>query len=92
MAAGAEADLTRFNRTDLRKRFSLLGCDLFEQDAVLYFTYSNLCDRAWQMRQEGVALEAKDTPQVLREPLPRRILTGWHPSNRLRSQTADRGD
>ena len=41
----------------------------------VHFTYANLCDRSWQRRQ-GAALAGKDhAPEVLREPLPRRMLS-----------------
>ena len=47
------------------------------------FTYSNLCDRAWQRRQGDALLGNEKAPPGLRELLPRRLLTARHHSDRI---------
>jgi hypothetical protein len=91
VAAGEAIELTRIDRSDLHKRFKLLGLDPDSQEVILYFSYSNQCDRSWQTRQESDTLSAPKVPPVLREPLPRRVLTGWHTSNRLRLSQSNGG-
>jgi len=52
-------------------------------DASAAFTYSNLCDRQWQVRQEQAMGNDPTIPQVLRDPLPPRLLSTRQTSNRL---------
>lgn len=90
--AGGEVELARIERKPLADRFEMLGIDPNREDAVLYFSYTNLCDRGWQARQERTSPGPGQSPDALREPLPLRILTGWHTSNRFQPNRTNVGD
>jgi len=83
VAPGDSVELTRTNLDDLRNRLIQAGIDVRDGDWEVYFSYSNLCDRQWQKRQGDTLTNDPSVPQSLREPLPRRLLSGWHTSNRI---------
>lgn len=83
VAPGAGVELTRIAKGDLVKRLAAHGANVDGAAWELYFTYANLCDRNWQKRQGDALLGAESAPALLRELLPRELLTGWHTSNRI---------
>jgi hypothetical protein len=86
---GDAIELDRVDRRELNKRLAMLGLDPRENGSTLYFSYSNMCDRNWQRKQDRVTITALETPGVLRDALPIRMLTGWHTSNRIRTDEPD---
>ncbi len=86
---GQSIELARIATVDLRARLTQGGVDLRDDHWEAYFSYSNLCDRSWQSKQHTSFLENPAAPDVLRKPLPRRIITGWHSSNRVRAPHAE---
>lgn len=86
---GQSVELARIAVGEFRARLTQAGVDLRDGHWEAYFSYSNLCDRAWQTKQHREFLENPATPDLLRQPLPRRIITGWHSSSRVRAPHAD---
>ncbi len=83
VAPGDSVELTRITPGKLLERLAANGAAIDRKGGELYFTYSNLCDRNWQRREGDLLIGNETAPPILRKPLPRRILTGWHTSNRL---------
>lgn len=53
------------------------------EGCTIGFTYNHLADRAWQARQGSGLLGNPDAPPILREPLPRQLVTTRLSGNRL---------
>ncbi len=83
VAPGDSIELTRITLGQLLERLAANGAAIDQQGWEFYFTYSNLCDRSWQRREGDLLIGNESAPAFFRKPLPRRILTGWHTSNRL---------
>lgn len=83
IAPGASVELTRIPVKKLFQRLAENGAAMEGRSWELYFTYSNLCDRNWQRREQDMLDAHASAPDCLKKPLPRRILTGWHTSNRI---------
>ena len=83
VAAGDSVELTRAKLAEVKKMLAKAGVVKPNEGGFVYFSYSNRCDRRWQAR-EGEALTADlRAPAVLRNPLPRRMLSTRQMSNRL---------
>lgn len=84
---GETAKLASIDLKELRDRAKEKG---IRGTWTLHFGYANLCDRRWQQMQ-GSTLEAEgdEVPDVLKEPLSRRLLSARHASRR---ETIDLGD
>jgi len=80
---GESVELARITERELLRRVRAKGVELGAGRAEVYYTYSNLCDRSWQRRQGDTLLGNDAAPAVFRTLLPRRVLAGWHTSNRI---------
>ncbi len=80
--AGEFTDLARIPLRDVQKA---IAADAARSAApwTIGFSYSNLCDRAWQARPDAQLLGNQNAPPILREPLPGRLLATRLTSNRL---------
>jgi len=86
---GQSSELGSIRVDRLRESFGAAGADLGKDDWTVHVDYANLCDRQWQRRQ-GESLQAQDDlPEILKTPLPRRLLSARHSSNRLTAPSAD---
>jgi len=83
LAPGERVVLARIGLDLLRQSFATEGGAVDGAGWTVHFTYSSLLDRQWQLRQ-GDALRSHDeVPEVLRSPLPRRMLSARLASDRL---------
>ena len=80
---GESVELSKISYNDLRQRLTEAGADLKAEGWRLYFSYSNLCDRRWQRRQEVILQDNPNAPDLLLKPLPPRLLSARHTSNAL---------
>ncbi len=80
---GESVELSKISYNDLRQRLTEAGADLKAEGWRLYFSYSNLCDRRWQRRQEVILQDNPNAPDLLLKPLPPRLLSARHTSNVL---------
>jgi len=80
---GRSVELVKAELPELRKKLLEAGAVLNSERGALYFSYSNLCDRQWQLRQGSALLGNQHAPTFLRDPLPRRMLTNGQKSNEL---------
>lgn len=77
---GGTAKLATIDLDELRDRAKEKG---IRATWTLHFAYANLCDRRWQQMQgNNLAAEGDEVPDVLREPLSRRLLSARHASRR----------
>lgn len=83
VAPGETIELARIELTALRDEVAAGGLDPAAGPCLVHFHYSNLCDRKWQQTQGAGPASQKDAPEALRKPLPRRILTATHSSERI---------
>lgn len=83
IAAGETVVLARIELADLAAQLADAGFDPAAGPCLVHFHYTNLCDRKWQQTQSDVIAAEKDAPEALRKPLPRRMLTGTHSSERV---------
>lgn len=83
VAPGGSLEIARVNLKKLRKRFADVGVDLAGETGSVHFQYSNACDRLWQSRERAILTQDGAIPKVLRDPLPRRLLSTRQSSNRL---------
>jgi len=81
--AGGATELARAELSKLVQQLADGGAAVDQAGWELYFTYSNLCDRTWQRRERKLLPGHETAPAFFNKPLPPRILTGWHTSNRL---------
>ena len=79
---GASLDLARVHAVDLMGALGKAGADVVAGEGTFAFTYFNLCDRQWQMREQANLDKDESAPAVFRTALPRELL-----STRLTSQT-----
>lgn len=80
---GQSIELSRVAIGDMRRAFTEAGAKLDGQRWTVHFTYMNMCDRQWQIRQGATLLGNPKAPPVFQSLLPRRILSTRHSSNRL---------
>ncbi len=83
VAAGAAIELARVEIAELRRALADLGAEVSGGRWKISFSYANYCDRYWQARQGDALLGNERAPAILREPLPRRLLTTRRTSNKL---------
>jgi hypothetical protein len=74
VAPGASHQLGRIAVRDLRQALVEGGVDLSAGSPGIRFRYTNLCDRGWQNREQASLRNDATVPEVLRRPLPRRLL------------------
>jgi hypothetical protein len=84
VAAGQSTEIGRISATELHEAVAKRDAAWDWSAASVRLAYVNLCDRAWQLRERAGALRNADVPKVLREPLPRRLLS-LHQSSELLS-------
>lgn len=82
---GTSIELARINTQDLHQSLIERGATLDTHPWDLHFAYMNLCNRKWQEGQRTTMLEGQNVPEVLKQPLPQRILMGRHTSNQITS-------
>jgi hypothetical protein len=80
---GESIELTRIPVAQAQRELIDRGAPVDDGTWELYYTYSSLCDRSWQKRQGDTLLGNESAPDVFRTLLPRRLLAGWHTSNRI---------
>ncbi len=80
---GASIELARITAQSLRQSLIERGATLDTHPWDLHFAYMNLCNRKWQEGQRTSMLAGQDVPEVLKQPLPQRILIGRHTSNQI---------
>lgn len=83
VGAGDRLEVARVDIKTLRQRFAESGVDITGDSGSIHFQYNNECDRLWQSRERATLAGNINLPEVLREPLPRRMLSTRQPSNRL---------
>jgi len=86
---GGSLEIERAAIADLRQALAAAGADLSGQHWTVVYSYTNRCDRRWQERQAAMLTNAATVPEVLRRPLPRRMLSGRLNSNELTAPAAD---
>ncbi len=86
--AGQSVELARIGIGDVRRAFARAGAKLDDSRWTLHFSYVNLCDLQWQTRQGSALLGNTKAPPIFQSPLPRRILSARHSSNRLTAPDA----
>ncbi len=86
---GQSAELARIHLNELRHALSDADARLDSRRWTVHFRYVNLCNRQWQVRQGSALLGNSQAPAIFQVPLPRRILSTGHTSNRLMAPTMD---
>lgn len=89
IAAGAGVEIARIAMEELRDALTRTGVQMDADRGSVRFSYSNLCDRAWQQREGGPLIGTLDAPTVFRKPLPRRMFTSRCLSNELPALNGD---
>lgn len=80
---GDGVELARMGATRLRDRLTDAGADLSGDRWRVYFGYSNMCDRSWQVRRGTALIGNDEAPSIFRKPLSRLILSARYNSNRF---------
>lgn len=86
VAPGDAIELTRTKLADVKKMLTQAGVPNPSEGGFIYFGYSNRCDRRWQAREGQALIADPKAPSVLRNPLPRRMLSTRQTSNRLAAE------
>ena len=86
---GQSTELARIHLNELRHALSDAGAKFDDRRWTVHFSYVNLCSRQWQVRQGSALLGNSKAPAIFQVPLPRRILSTGHTSNRLTAPTMD---
>ena len=86
---GDSIELARMSLDEFRQRLVEAGVAAAVGEGDVYFGYSNLLTRQWQVRQQQYIAGDPAVPAILREPLPRTMFGGWHTSNRVHAFGAD---
>jgi hypothetical protein len=81
--AGKSIELARISIGELRGALTDAGATIDGTRWTVHFSYMNLCNRQWQVRQGSALLGNPKAPAIFQGPLPRRILSTKHISNRL---------
>ncbi|MGB2987246.1 MAG: hypothetical protein WBE26_15360 [Phycisphaerae bacterium] len=89
VAPGQSIELARISVDKLRRAPAQAGAEVDRGRWTVHFAYVNLCDRSWQARQGSALLGNVKAPPIFQTPLPRRILSTRHTSNRLIAPGAD---
>jgi len=82
---GQRIELTRIELDTLLSALEDAGVEMDSDDWTIQYIYMNLTDRTWQQKNGKEILESPTTPEVLQKPLPLRLVTSRHSSNRLTS-------
>jgi hypothetical protein len=85
VAPGGSVELARGDLNAIRRALVDAGADLSNTRWTIHFSYSNPCSRQWQQREESALRNDPNVPQILRKPLPRRLLSTRQTSNQLRA-------
>jgi hypothetical protein len=80
---GESLAVARIGLKTLRERFADAGVDFADASGSIHFQYNNGCDRLWQSRERASLSGNLNVPKVLRDPLPRRLLSTRQSSNRV---------
>jgi len=88
VAPGDTVELARTRLAELLDEFVDKGAGLWGERWTVHFSYVSFLDRRWQRRQGTALLGNASVPKVLREPLPRNVLSARHASNRLAAPQA----
>ncbi|MHC4698106.1 MAG: hypothetical protein ACYTFA_15340 [Planctomycetota bacterium] len=80
---GAVIELARTDLNDLLKALTAGGADLAGDRWTIHFSYKSYFDHHWQQRHGSTLAGGDRTPEILRKPASRRILSARHASNRL---------
>jgi len=86
---GQSIELARIHLAELRRTLVDAGAKLGDDRWTVHFSYANLCDRQWQIRQDSALLGNPKAPAIFQHSLPRRILSTRHTSNRLTAPNTD---
>lgn len=86
---GERVEITRIDLKKLLTIFEESGGNTQGDTWTLYFSYMNLTDRAWQQKSGNEMLEDPHTPDILKNPLPARLITSRHVSNKLTAPRLD---
>lgn len=88
LAAGDTVELARVTLADLSRGLNQAGPSAVAGEGTVSFSYFNLCDRQWQLRQQSNLDQDKAVPGVFRKPLPRELLAARLNSQSLRPWSA----
>lgn len=80
---GQSIELVRLPVEELLRNLAEAGADLEGDRWTVHFSYANLANRLWQSRQGSALLGNPKAPEILRDLLPRLILSTRQTSNRL---------
>jgi hypothetical protein len=86
---GDSAELARIGIAELRKTLTDMGVDVAGDRWTIHFAYASVCNRQWQAQQGSQLLGNDNAPQVLREPLSRRLYFGRLQSEPLAAPKAN---
>jgi len=93
VAPGGRIELTRLDNKELARRLEVIGERPSREEETVSFRYVNLCNRLWQRKQDSFrspeAVPPDETPTVIRQPWPMRILTGTFTSHALTAAEQD---
>lgn len=87
--AGKSIELARISIGELRGALADARATIDDGRWTVHFSYMNLCNRRWQVRQGSALLGNPKAPAVFQGTLPRRILSTKHISNRLTAPGAN---
>lgn len=73
--AGSSLELARIGVADLATRMGDAGKGVQAGEGLIAFSYFNLCDKNWQIREQANLDRDAETPAALRSPLPRQLLS-----------------
>ncbi len=71
---GEAIEIARISDQQLRAALAAQGADVEHGDWTLHVDYLNLLDRSWQDRNEALLSTQSGVPDILRRPLPQRML------------------
>ncbi len=85
--AGETIELARLEAVEVEQAKVKLVGGQPEERATITFSYASFCDRRWQAREQSALDQDAGAPEVLKQPLPRRML-----STRITGNVVDLGD
>jgi len=72
---GASVELATIEIAELIRRLTEAGVDTSDPRGTIYFSYANMCDRQWQLRQGPSLVGNPNAPPLFRSLLPRHVLS-----------------
>lgn len=73
--AGALQELARITPDELARGMGDSAKGILAHEGMISFSYFNLCDKQWQIREQSNLDRDADTPPALRSPLPRQLIS-----------------